>query len=84
MQKISAFERKETPFTSTARANKRKKRRREKTSSTAKYHASELSRRIDLPSAIDPDKVSAHLAKGVLELTLPKAAPPKKIEVKAA
>ena len=44
--------------------------------------ASELSRRIDLPGMVNPDKVSAHLNKGVLELTLPKAAPPKTIEVK--
>ncbi|HEV2274245.1 MAG TPA: Hsp20/alpha crystallin family protein [Acidobacteriaceae bacterium] len=46
--------------------------------------AAELSRRVDLPSPINPDKISAQLAKGVLELNLPKAAPPKKIEVKAA
>ena len=46
--------------------------------------ANELYRRIDMPSSINSDKVSAHLVNGVLELTLPKAAPPKSIEVKAA
>ena len=62
-------------------------KKEEKKGKEVKYSevsATELSRRIDLPSSIDPDKVSALLAKGVLELTLPKAAPPKKIEVKAA
>ena len=66
---------------------KSEQKKEEKKGKDVKYsevYASELSRRIDLPSAIDPDKVSAHLATGVLELTLPKAAPPKKIEVKAA
>ena len=46
--------------------------------------ANELSRRIALPSSINPEKASAHLANGVLELTLPKAAPPKKLEIKVA
>jgi HSP20 family protein len=62
-------------------------KKEEKKGKEVKYSevsATELSRRIDLPSSIDLDKVSAHLAKGVLELTLPKAALPKKIEVKAA
>jgi HSP20 family protein len=44
--------------------------------------SSEICRRIDLPAAIDPDKVSASLNHGVLELTLPKAAPPRLIAVK--
>jgi HSP20 family protein len=41
---------------------------------------------VDLPEAIDPEKVSASLKDGVLELTMPKAAPPRrvKIEPKAA
>jgi HSP20 family protein len=46
--------------------------------------ATQLCRRIDLPSFINSEKASANLANGVLELTLPKAAPPKRIEVKAA
>lgn len=44
----------------------------------------EISRRVDLPSSINPDKATATLANGVLELKLPKAAPPKAVEVKAA
>lgn len=46
--------------------------------------ANELSRQIALPSSINPEKASAHLANGVLELMLPKAAPPKKLEIKVA
>jgi len=50
----------------------------------SEFSSTELRRRIDLPNAIDPEKVSASLAKGVLELSLSKAAPAKPIEVKAA
>lgn len=46
--------------------------------------ATELCRRIALPSSINPEKINARLASGVLEITLPKATPPKTIEVKAA
>jgi HSP20 family protein len=46
--------------------------------------ATELCRRIALPSSIDPERITARLTGGVLELTLPKAAPPKTVEVKAA
>jgi HSP20 family protein len=46
--------------------------------------SSEICRRIDLPASINPDKVSASLNNGVLELNIPKAAPPKTIEVKVA
>lgn len=46
--------------------------------------SSEICRRIDLPASINPDKVSATLNNGVLELNISKAAPPKTIEVKAA
>jgi HSP20 family protein len=45
--------------------------------------ANEFCRRVELPSLIAPEKVAAHLANGILQLTLPKAAPPKSIEVKA-
>lgn len=45
--------------------------------------ASEVLRQISLPVAINPDKGTAHLSKGVLEIRLPKAAPPKLIEVKS-
>jgi HSP20 family protein len=63
------------------------KREQKKEGKQVKYSevsASELCRSIDLPSSINPDKVDAHLTNGVLELTLSKAAPPKKIEVKSA
>ena len=46
--------------------------------------ATELCRRIALPSSINPEKMIARLAGGMLEITAPKAAPPKTIEVKAA
>lgn len=46
--------------------------------------AKEISRRVDLPRTINPEKATAILSNGVLELKLPKAAPPKTVEVKAA
>jgi HSP20 family protein len=66
---------------------KREQKKEEKEGKQVKYSevsARELCRSIDLPSSINPDKVDAHLTNGVLELTLSKAAPPKKIEVKSA
>lgn len=46
--------------------------------------AKEMSRRVDLPRTIDPEKATATVNNGILELTLPKSAPPKTVEVKAA
>ena len=46
--------------------------------------SSEVCRHISLPAAVDPDKASASLDKGVLEVKLPKAAPAKLIDVKKA
>lgn len=46
--------------------------------------ASTLCRRIELDNSINPDKVSAHLTNGVLELTVPKTSPAKPVEVKVA
>lgn len=66
---------------------KTEQRKEEKKGKEVKYSeasARELCRRIELPNSINPDKVDAHLANGVLELNLSKAAPSKKIEVKAA
>ncbi len=66
---------------------KSEQKKEEKKGKEVKYSevsATELCRRIDLPSSVNPDKVSAQLANGVLELNLPKAAPPKTIEVKVA
>lgn len=46
--------------------------------------AQQIFRRIALPVNVNPDKASAHLANGVLELSVPKAEAGKKLEVKAA
>lgn len=65
---------------------KTEQKKEEKKGEEVKYSevsARELARRIDLPSPINPEKASARLANGVLELSLPKAAPPKKLEIKA-
>jgi HSP20 family protein len=43
--------------------------------------ADEILRIIDLPAPVDTAKVTATLKDGVLELNMPKAAPPKKIKV---
>jgi HSP20 family protein len=45
--------------------------------------ADEILRVIDLPAEVDPAKVTANLKDGVLELSMPKAAPPKKIKVES-
>lgn len=44
----------------------------------------EALREVDLPVAVNPDLAVARLEKGVLEIRLPKMAPAKLIEVKAA
>ena len=46
--------------------------------------ATNVRRRIELASPIDAENISANLNSGVLELTVPKAAPANLIEVKAA
>jgi HSP20 family protein len=46
-------------------------------------YADEILRVIDLPVPVDTAKVTATLKDGVLELEMPKAAPPKKIKVEA-
>ncbi len=66
---------------------KSEQKKEEKKGDHVKYSelsATELCRRIALPGAINPEKITARLASGVLEITLPRAAPPKIIEVKAA
>lgn len=60
-----------------------------KTEPTKKQHYSEIStnevfRNISLPVNVDPDKATARLDKGVLEIRLPKAAAPKLVEIKPA
>lgn len=66
---------------------KSEQRKEEKKGGQVKYtelFATELYRRIALPGSITPEKIMARLNDGVLEITLPKASPPKTIEVKAA
>jgi HSP20 family protein len=66
---------------------KNEQKKEERKDGEVKYSelsATELCRRIALPSSINPEKISARLTNGVLEITLPKAMPPKTIEVKAA
>lgn len=46
--------------------------------------ANEFCRRVDLPGTVAPEKISARLANGILELNLPKAVVPKTIEIKVA
>lgn len=46
--------------------------------------SSEVCRRVSLPINVNPEKASAHLDKGVLEIKLPKAAPPRLVEIKTA
>ena len=44
----------------------------------------EVLRQVSLPAAINPENATARLEKGVLEIHMPKASPPKLIEIKAA
>jgi len=55
----------------------------------AKQHYSEIScnevyREISLPAHVNPEKATAHLEKGVLEIHLAKAAPARVVEIKAS
>ena len=66
---------------------KREEKKEEKKGKEVRYSevsAMEVARRIDLPASINAEKVSAQLTNGILELTLPKAAPAKTIEIKVA
>ncbi len=62
----------------------KKEQKKDKEMKYTEVSSQEFCRRIDLPLAIDPNKVSAHLDNGVLKLDLQKAAPAKKLEAKAA
>lgn len=46
--------------------------------------SNEVLREIALPTAVNPEQAAARLEKGVLEIRLPRAAPPKLIDVKTA
>jgi len=58
-----------------------KEERKEKKTLYTECCSDQLLRVIDLPVDVDADKVAATLKDGVLELKLPKAAPPKKIPI---
>ena len=67
----------------------RGKAEKKKSEKGAKESYSEIStnevyRAISLPAHVNPDKANAHLEKGVLEIRLAKAAPPKTVEIKAS
>jgi len=66
------------------KAEREEEKKQEKDVKYSEVSASEFCRRIDLPSSINPEKAAANLVNGVLELTLPKATPPKSLEIKAA
>ena len=66
---------------------KSEQKKQEKKDGEIKYQeqsTTTLCRRIALPRSVDPEKATARLTGGVLEVSLPKAAPPKTIEVKTA
>jgi len=58
-----------------------KEERKEKKTLYTECSSDQLLRVIDLPVDVDADKVAATLKDGMLELKLPKAAPPKKIPI---
>jgi HSP20 family protein len=63
------------------RETKKEEREKEGKPVYSECCADEILRVIDLPVAVDTAKVTATLKDGVLELEMPKAAPPKKIKV---
>jgi HSP20 family protein len=58
-----------------------KEERKEKKSVYSEHCSSQLLRVIELPASIDVNKTEASLKDGILELKMPKAAPPKKIAI---
>ena len=66
---------------------KKEQTKQEKDNKKVRYSevtSSQMCRRIDLPASIDPDKVTANLNNGVLELKMQKADQPKTVEIKTA
>ena len=63
---------------------KRESSKEEKKGKTVyeEYCSDQILRTVDLPMAIDADKVTATLKSGILQLTMPKAAKSKTIEIK--
>ncbi|HVC90196.1 MAG TPA: Hsp20/alpha crystallin family protein [Acidobacteriaceae bacterium] len=70
------------------KSEKREQEKKEEKKGTVRHYSeisgTEVLRQVSLPAAINPENATARLEKGVLEIHLPKAAPPKLIEIKSA
>jgi HSP20 family protein len=60
-----------------------KEERKDKKTLYTERCSDRVMRVVDLPVAVDPDKAAATLKDGVLELTIPKAAPSRKIQIES-
>jgi HSP20 family protein len=60
-----------------------KEERKDKRTIYTEIKSDQAMRVIDLPAAVDADKATATLKDGILELTLPKAGPAKKLQIAA-
>ena len=60
-----------------------KQERKDKKTVYTECSCDQILRVIDLPAPVEAEKAAATLKGGVLELTLPKAAPAKRVEIKA-
>jgi HSP20 family protein len=69
-------------LTITGKRETKEERKGEKTIYTERC-SDQVLRVVDLPETVDADKTSATLKDGVLELTMPKAAPAKKIQIES-
>ena len=70
------------------KSEKREQEKQEENKRTSRHYSeirgTEVLRQVSLPTAINPENATARLEKGVLEIHLPKASPPKLIEIKSA
>lgn len=71
-----------------SKSERREQEKSEENKGTLRHYSeicgSEVLRQVSLPAAINPENATARLEKGVLEIHLPKASPPKLIEIKSA
>lgn len=58
-----------------------KEEKTEKKVARREIYSNEIMRVVDLPAAVDAEKVVATLKDGILELKMPKASPPRKIAI---
>ena len=49
----------------------------------SEWKTNRIFRTIDLPAEVDPDKVTASMSNGVLQITMPKKEPSKKVTIEA-